>query len=92
MGPMDFLLHFLNFVAPAFGVALLLPVCARWVLGATAGGTSWFRQVLVIGMVGSLVLWAGLWLLGRDAKMLTYAALILACATCQFVISRSSRR
>ena len=92
MGPMDFLLHLFNFVAPAFGVAVLLPLCARWVFGANAGGMSWSWQVLVIGLVGSLVLWAGLWLLGRDAKMLTYAALILACATCQFVMNRSGRK
>jgi Flp pilus assembly protein protease CpaA len=89
---MDFLLHLFNFVAPAFGVAVLLPLGARWVFGAKAGGMSWSRQVLVIGLVGSLVLWAGLWLLGRDAKMLTYAALILACATCQFVMNHSGRR
>ena len=92
MGPMDFLLHLFNFVAPAFGVAVLLPIFARWVFGANAGGMSWSWQVLVIGLVGSLVLWAGLWLLGRDAKMLTYAALILACATCQFVMNRSGRK
>ena len=92
MGPLDFLLHLFNFVAPAFGVAVLLPTGARWIFGPAAGGASWSRQVFVIGLVGSLVLWAGLWLLGRDAKMLTYAALILACATSQFVMSRSGQR
>ena len=92
MGPLDFLLHLFNFVAPAFGVAVLLPVGARWAFGATAGARSWSRQVLVNGLVGSVVLWAGLWLLGRDAKMISYAALILTCATSQFVMSRSARR
>ena len=31
--------------------------------------------------VCALVLLAGLWLTGRDGKMATYAALVLACAT-----------
>ena len=34
------------------------------------------------------VLAAGLVLWGRDGKMLTYAALVVACATCQWVLVR----
>ncbi|MFM2034786.1 MAG: hypothetical protein RL459_51 [Pseudomonadota bacterium] len=92
MGPLDFLLHLLNFVAPAFGLAVLLPWAARWVFGAPAAALPWFKQVAILGAVGSLVLLTGLWLLGRDAKMLSYAALVVASATSQLLMSRSIRR
>lgn len=92
MGPLDFLLHLLNLVAPALGVAVLLPWTARWVLGASPVALPWFKQVAILGAVGSLVLLTGLWLLGRDAKMMSYAALVLASATSQLLMSRSIRR
>ena len=41
--------------------------------------------------VGVAVLVAGLVVLGRDGKMLTYAALVLACATCQWFLVRGWR-
>ena len=34
------------------------------------------------------MLLAGLWLLGRDGKVLTYAALVLATASCQWLLQR----
>jgi len=42
-------------------------------------------------VVGCAVLVAGLIVLGRDGKMLTYAALVLGCATCQWVLVRGWR-
>jgi len=42
--------------------------------------------------VGAAVLLAGLWVFGRDGKMLTYAALVLAGASCQWLLQRGWRR
>jgi hypothetical protein len=42
-------------------------------------------------VVGALVLLAGLWWFGRDAKMATYTALVLVMALCQWVLSRGWR-
>jgi hypothetical protein len=92
MGPLDTLLHLLNFVAPALGVALLLPLGARWTLGPSNSGLPWLKQAAVHGLVGSAVLLAGLWVAGRDAKMISYGALVLAGATTQLLMSRSVRR
>jgi hypothetical protein len=47
----------------------------------------WLRWVILFA-VGVAVLAAGLVLWGRDGKMLTYAALVVACATCQWVLVR----
>ena len=47
----------------------------------------WLRWAILFA-VGVAVLAAGLVLWGRDGKMLTYAALVVACATCQWVLVR----
>lgn len=90
MGPLDILNHTLNFVAPAAAVALLLVLCGRLV-GAQGTGMALWRQFAMVFVVGLMVLAGGLALLGRDGKMLTYAALVVATATCQWVLGRGWR-
>ena len=87
MGPLDILNHLLNFVAPAAFVALLLVLGGR-LLGAKGGSLAGWRQWAVVFVVGLVVLAAGLSLWGRDGKMLTYAALVVATATCQWALVR----
>jgi hypothetical protein len=43
-------------------------------------------------IVGVAVLSAGLMIFGRDGKMATYVALVLACATSQWLLAGSWRR
>jgi len=86
MGPLDILNHLLNFMAPAAFVALALVLCGR-LFGAKGGGTGW-SQLAVIFAVGLVVLAGGLALGGRDGKMLTYSALVVAAATCQWLLVR----
>ena len=81
MGPLDSLNHLLNFLAPAFWMAAAMAVLGRLVLLLRAAVLGRGLQWLVDYGVGALVLLAGLWLTGRDGKMATYAALVLACAT-----------
>ncbi len=87
MGPLDILNHLLNFIAPAAFVALGLVLCGRLV-GAKGGAMAGWRQFAVLWVVGLAVLAAGLVLWGRDGKMLTYAALVVATATCQWALAR----
>mgnify|MGYP007068781578 FL=1 len=92
---MDFLSalnHLLNFVAPALSLPLLLWLPARLALGRPAGAPPWWMQWLVQAGVGTGVLVAGLVLFGRDGKMLSYAALVLSCASCQWGLQRGWRR
>lgn len=74
----DLLGHIANFVAPALVMAALLWAAPR--LKKTAR-TVRYRPVVewsVLAGAGVLVLLAGLLVFGRDGKMLTYAALVLA--------------
>jgi hypothetical protein len=73
---LDLLIHVLNFVAPALAVAALLAL-------VLAVRTPRVRQRPVavwggLAALGSFVLLGGLLYFGRDGKMATYAALVLA--------------
>jgi hypothetical protein len=86
MGPLHFLSHALNFVAPALFIALLLPTANRWVLRQAPLRPVWWVQVTMHFLVGSAVLLGGLIFFGSDGKMLSYLALVLACATSQWAL------
>ena len=84
--------HLLNFMLPAVVVALLLVLLSR-VLGRFVGSKKpvvarWWIQVLVLFGAGLLVLIAGLVVFGTDAKMLTYTALVVVTAVCQWALLR----
>jgi len=88
----DILIHLLNFAAPAFVVALIVSLGGYF--GMKKPG---FRHILwtsiainLIVCLGALV--AGLWVFGRDGKMLTYFGMVLACGTSQWVLGRGWRR
>ncbi len=88
MGLIQLLLHGLNFLAPAFFVALLLPAANRHVLRNPNPRLLWWVQAAIQFAVGVAVLLAGLVIFGVDGKMLTYLALVLACATGQWLLTR----
>ena len=70
--------HLLNFIAPAVGVALLLWGAPRLWPKARKGRWVARKELLALIGVGGAVLLVGLIVFGRDAKMLSYAALVLA--------------
>lgn len=92
MGFTAALMHLLNFVAPALVLALGLAAAARLLAPKAAQITGWWQQVAINFAVGSGVLLAGLVWFGRDGKLATYAALVLLCACCQWVLSGGWRR
>ena len=91
MGPLDVLHHAVNFIAPAAVLAALLVLGGRFIRPKGALELSWKAQLAINFIVGCAVLVAGLVVLGRDGKMLTYAALVMACASCQWVLVRGWR-
>ena len=91
MGLVESVNHLLNFLVPAFFLALGLALCARIFKQNKAGAQSFIAQVAINFILGSLVLWAGLWFFSRDGKMLSYASLVLVSAFCQWVLSRGWR-
>lgn len=80
MGPLDALWHLLNFVAPALGVAALSALLAKWAWRRELAAVRWRQLAQAAAVAGVLALGAGLVLFGRDGRMATYAALVLACA------------
>ena len=82
--------HLLNFMAPAALVAALLLMFSRLLPGIFGSNKALvyvlWAQLAINFIVGVGVLAAGLVLLGRDGKMLTYVALILATATSQWLL------
>ena len=91
MGPLDFLWHLAGFLAPAAGVALLVSLAARVLLPEGARPQSWTAAWVVDFLAGSAAMLAALMVTGRDATIVAYGALVLACATSQWLLGRSWR-
>lgn len=85
MNALDVLVHVLNFVAPALGTALILALVSRVLFRQKNPPIPLMVQWLLGSLAGSLVLVLGLLVLGRDGKMLTYLALVLALAGVQLM-------
>ena len=92
MSLLDMLLHLFNFAAPALVLALLLPLAAHVFIKKQAPALVWWVQIAINLIVGVAVLLVGLWLWSRDGKMATYALLVLALASSQWLLSRGWRK
>jgi hypothetical protein len=80
---MDFLdavWHVLNFFVPAVGVGALGAAGAKLLWRRELAPVPWRRLAGWGSVAGALALAGGLWLFGRDGKMATYAALVVASA------------
>ena len=86
MGPIDFLLHLAGFLAPAAFLALVLPLLARLLLRTAPG---FWKPAIAVFLAGTAALAVGLWWFGRDGKMATYASVVLAAASAQWLASRA---
>ena len=80
MTPLPVLAHLAGFVAPALGVGLLLWAGLRIRRKGRPGFGS-AMQLSLLWVVGTGVLLAGLVYFGRDGKIATYAALVVAQGT-----------
>ena len=91
MGPLDLLNHLINFLAPAAWLALLVPLLARLFIRNRAAAPVWYAQAAINFVVSLLGLAGGVGFFGHDAKMLTYTAMALLCATSQWLMLRGWR-
>jgi hypothetical protein len=90
MNALDALSHILHFTAPAFAVAAILSL--RGPFGRSKWQFSGFLRRFVLNTLAALLaLSLGLWFLGNDGKMLSYVAMVLACASSQWCLMRSWR-
>lgn len=88
MGLLALLDHGINFLAPAAWLALLMPLAGRLFVAAKFPFRAFAGQAVLLFIVGSLVLMLGLLVFGRDGKMLTYLALVIAVASVQTALLR----
>ena len=91
MTPVAFAIHLFSFVAPALAVALFVTLAARLILPAGNGPSRWWLPFVLNFLAGIGILAGGLWYFGRDGKMMTYAALVVGVATCQWLVGRGWR-
>ena len=84
---MSLTVHLFNFIAPACAVAAWLALVTPLVSPVSLGWRAWRRQFLLGSVVGTVVLLAGLIGFGNDGKVITYAAMVLACATSQWLLT-----
>jgi len=80
LNPLEAFWHLVNFLAPAVFVGVTLPLTARLLWWRELKGLR-LRHAMVwaVGSAGA-VLVGGLIVFGRDGKMATYAAMVLACS------------
>jgi hypothetical protein len=91
LGSLDLAKHALSFAAPAFVVALLATLAAPWLLPVGPRGLGWRGRFAISFMAGLAALVAGLWYFGHDGKMATYAGLVLAVASSQWLAGQGWR-
>jgi hypothetical protein len=91
VSPLASLLHLLSFFAPALVVAAFVALAARVLLPPAARPASWGLAFVLNFAAGAVALAAGLWYFGHDGKMATYAALVLAVASTQWLAGRAWR-
>ena len=80
MGPLDALLHLLNFVLPALALGALAAALAKGLWWRELRAVRWWALAWPAAVASLLATVGGLVLLGQDGRMLTYAAMVLACA------------
>ena len=76
----DALWHIANFFAPALIVAILAASACKWLWRRELQGINWLRLVLWPALAMATVSALGLVVFERDGKMVTYAAMVVACA------------
>ena len=80
MTPLDLVWHLLNFMAPAVTLGALTVLLAKLVWRQALRGMPWRRLWLyAVGAAATAGL-VGLAVTGRDGKVGTYGAMVLACA------------
>ena len=80
MDALDLFWHIANFVLPAIGVGALTAALCKLLWRRALVRTPWFALAWQASAAGLAVLVAGLVITGHDGRMITYAALVVACA------------
>jgi hypothetical protein len=80
MGALDALWHLINLLLPAAGLGMLAAGLSKVLWQAALRGVPWRRLAGWAGAAAGAALIGGLVITGRDGRMATYAAMVLASA------------
>lgn len=90
MGPLDLLNHLFNFFAPALVVGVVLALAAPFLYKKKLVARVLLRHVAINFVASAVVCVAGLWFFGRDAKMASYGAMLVAASLAQALAMRKA--
>jgi hypothetical protein len=88
MGTSDQIIHLINFCAPALAVGVVLALVGPWLMKKNPVAPGLLTQAAINCVAGGLALGLGLWFFGNDGKMASYAAMVVAVATVQWLGAR----
>jgi hypothetical protein len=80
MSFLDVLIHIGNFFLPAMGLGMIAALFTKLAWPRRLAKVSWLRLAIAASLASMAALVLGLIMLGRDGKMLTYSAMVLASA------------
>jgi undecaprenyl pyrophosphate phosphatase UppP len=80
LGPLDALNHLLNLLLVPLALGAAAAALAKLLWRHELAAVAWRRLALPACAACALVVIAGLIVFGRDGKMATYAAMVVACA------------
>lgn len=92
MGWIDAILHAVGFMLPAFAVALMVTFAGRFFKKNRPLALTFITRSAINFVVCLAVLLIGFVLTGRDGKMMTYAAMVIASGTVQWLMSGGWRK
>jgi hypothetical protein len=72
--------HIANFFAPALGVGPIAAAATKLIWRRELKSTRWFRLAVWSSASMATVSMLGLFIFEHDGKMITYAAMLVACA------------
>lgn len=80
MGAIDLLWHLLGLLLPAIGTGAIAASLAKWVWRRELAAVRWPRLARDCILACAAALVGGFLVFSRDGKMLSYAAMVAACA------------
>lgn len=80
MGPLDALIHLFNLFVPGLALGAIAAGLAKLFWRRELAAVPWRRLAAWAAGASTVALLAGLVLSGRDGRMSTYGAMVLACA------------
>ena len=91
MGLSDQLLHFVNFCAPALAVGVVLAIVGPMFMKKRPPALGFIGHIAINCIAGVSAMGLGLWYFGNDGKMASYAAMVVAIASSQWLVAQGRR-